>query len=94
MSESQRKFVPSVKGKYSLEEKDALGKLCKQYKEEYEAAVKSDAGKLNYNDKMKMYTKKVPREGYIVKVVHEFYPDLKNARHEHLRNISDFLKKF
>ena len=34
-----QKFACGEKDKYSLYEKDELGKLCKKYKEEYDAKV-------------------------------------------------------
>ena len=34
---AERKFIRAERGKYSMEEKEALGKLCKQYKHEFDA---------------------------------------------------------
>ena len=36
---------------------------------------------INYNDKMKKHTKPIPREGYIACTVRDFYPDLRNIKH-------------
>ena len=36
---SDRRFSRNDRGKYTLEEKNALGKLCKSYKKEYELSV-------------------------------------------------------
>ena len=53
MSETKRKFGRAQLGKYSLKEKEELGKLCKRYKEGYDASVDSSTNNVNYNDKMK-----------------------------------------
>ena len=54
---SDRKFIRVERDKYSLEEKESLEKLCKRYKEEYDAKVEENSKKLNYNDEMKEHTK-------------------------------------
>ena len=36
MSDNSRKFLHAERGKYFLEEKNALGELVKKYKEEYD----------------------------------------------------------
>ena len=36
MSDNNRKFLLAERGKYSLEEKNALGELVKKYEEEYD----------------------------------------------------------
>ena len=41
MFQTDRKLARAEKEKYSLEEKDALGQLCKKCKKEYDAKVKS-----------------------------------------------------
>ena len=51
---------------------------------EYDAKIEGDFKKLNCNDKMKKHTKKTPREEHFVRDVREFYPDLKEARHNDL----------
>ena len=76
---TERKFIRAERGKYTLEEKEALGKLCKEYKDEYDLKIKETAGKLNYNEKMKKHIKSSPREGCIARAFREFYPDLKNS---------------
>ena len=65
-----------------MEEKEALGKLCKQYKHEFDAKAAELSKKvINYNDKMKKHTKPIPGEGYIAPAVRDFYPDLRNVKH-------------
>ena len=83
MSEKQeeRKFLRGEKNKYSLKEKQELGELIKKYKTEYDDEVEKNKVKINYNDKLKKHTKKLPREGYLAKAVREFFPDLKNLKH-------------
>ena len=78
---TERKFIRAERGKYTLEEKEALGKLCKEYKDEYDLKIKETADKLNYNEKMKKHTKSSPCEGYIAHAIREYYPDLKNVKH-------------
>ena len=65
----------------NIPQKEALGKLCKEYKDEYDLKIKETADKLSYNEKMKKHTKSSPREGYIASAVRGFYPDLKNVKH-------------
>ena len=78
---AERKFIRAERGKYTLEEKEALGKLCKKYKDEYDLKIKETFHKLNYNEKMKKHTKSSPRKGYIARAAREFYLDLKNVKH-------------
>ena len=66
MSESERKFALLVKGKYSLDEKDALRNYVSNTRRNIRQLWNL---KLNYSDKTKKHTKKVPREGYIAKAV-------------------------
>ena len=54
---AERNFIRAERGKYTLEEKEALGKLCKEYKDEYDLKIKETADKVNYNEKMKKHTK-------------------------------------
>ena len=77
-----RKFVRGKNDKYSLVEKDELGKLCKKYKDEYDAKVDEYKKQVNWNDKMKKHTKKLPREGYLARAVREYYPDLQGLKHD------------
>ena len=71
---AEQKFIRAERGKCSMEEKEALGKLCKQYKHEFDAK----AAELS----MKKHTKPIPREGYIARAVRGFYPDLRNVEHD------------
>ena len=65
-----------------MEEKEALCKFCKQYKHEFDPKVAELSKKvINYNDKMKKHTKPITREGYIARAVSDFYPDLRNVKH-------------
>ena len=65
-----------------MEEKEALGKLRKQYKQDFDAKAAELWKKvINYNDKIKWHTKSIPREGYIARAVRDFYPDLRNVKH-------------
>ena len=77
-----RKFVRGKNDKYSLVEKDELGKLCKKYKDKYDAKVDGYKKQVNRNKKLKKHTKKLPREGYLACVVREYYPDLQGLKHD------------
>ena len=80
---AEQKFIRAERGKYSMKEKEALAKLCKQYKHEFDAKTTELSRKvINYNDKMKKHTKPILREGYISRAVSDFYPDLRNVRHD------------
>ena len=74
---ADRKFSRAERGKYSLEEKEALGKLCEKYKLEFDEKVKSTSKQVNYNEKRKKHTNQTPRDGYVAKAVREFFEDLK-----------------
>ena len=50
-----RKFKKGEKEKYSLEEKAALGELCKKYKLEYDAKSLELNKMVNWNDKTKKH---------------------------------------
>ena len=78
---AKRKFIRAERGKCTLEEKETLGKLCKEYKDKYDLKIKETANKLNYNEKMKKHTKSSPRVGYIALAVREYYPALNNVKH-------------
>ena len=82
MSDTGRKFARAAKDKYSLEEKEALGKLCKRYNDEFDAIVQNIKKTVNFSDKRKKHTKMVSRERYVTKAVREFYPDLKKSKHD------------
>ena len=77
-----RKFAHGKNDKYSLVEKDELRMLCKKYKDEYDAKVDEYKKQVNWNDKMKKHTKKLPREGYLARAVREYYPDLQGPKHD------------
>ena len=79
---ADRKFNCDERGKYTLEEKDGLGKLCEKYKLEYDEKLNSTSGQVTYNEKRKKHTNQTPREGYVAKAVREFYSDLKDVMHD------------
>ena len=79
---SGRKFTRAERGKYSLEEKEALGNLCKKYKIEYDEKMNSASGQVNFNVSRKKHTNPALRQGYIAKAVREFYSDLKDVKHD------------
>ena len=54
---AERKFIRAERGKYSMEEKEALDKLYKQYKHEFDVkAAELQKKVINYNDNMKKHT--------------------------------------
>ena len=46
---ADRTFNCAKRGKYTLEEKDALEKLCEKYKLEYDKKLNSTSRKVTYN---------------------------------------------
>ena len=50
---TDRKFKRTDKDKYSLSEKEELGKLCVKYKEEYDKKVEENKNAVNYNERRK-----------------------------------------
>ena len=75
MSEEQqeiRKFARGGNKKYSLKEKHELGQLIKKYKSEYDDYVTQNHFRINYNDKLKRQTEKLPKEGYMARALREF----------------------
>ena len=50
---TDRKFKRTDKEKYSLSEKEELGKLCVKYKEEYDKKVEKNKNAVNYNERRK-----------------------------------------
>ena len=48
---TDRKFKRTDKEKYSLSEKEELGKLCVKYKEEYDKKVEENKNAVNYNER-------------------------------------------
>ena len=79
---SDRRFSRIDRDKYTLEEKNALGKLCKSYKKEYELSDSENSQIVNYSEKRKKHVKTLPRGGYVAKAVREFYSDLKDVKHD------------
>ena len=79
---ADRTFNRAKRGKYTLEEKNALGKLCEKYKLEYDEKLNSTSGQITYNEKRKKHTNQTPREVYVAKAVREFYSDLKDVKHD------------
>ena len=77
---AERKFNREEKDKYSLSEKDELGKLCVKYKEEYDKKINENKSTVNFNERRKKHTTKLPREGYIVHAVREYYKDLEGLK--------------
>lgn len=61
-----------------MEEKETLGKLCKNYKLKHDKKLNSTSGKVAYNEKRKKHTNQVPWEGNVAKAVREFYSDLRH----------------
>ena len=66
---AERKFNRREKDKYSLSEKDELGKLCVKYKEEYDKKINENKSTVNFNERRKKHTTKLPKEGYIARAV-------------------------
>ena len=80
---ADRTFNRAKRGKYTLEEKDALGKLCEKYELEYDEKMNSTSGQITYNEKRKKHTNQIPWEGYVAKAVREFYSDLKDVKQDY-----------
>ena len=76
---AERKFNRGEKDKYSLSEKDELGKICVKYKEEYDK-INENKSTVNFNERRKKHTTKLPREGYIVRAVREYCKDLEGLK--------------
>ena len=76
------------KDKYSLAEKDDVGKLCVRYKEEFDKKTDENKNTVNLNERRKNTHQKLPREGYVDPVVREYYSDL-----EVLKNDDSIIKK-
>ena len=53
---TDRKFKRTDKEKYSLSEKEELGKFCVKYKEEYDKKVEENKNAVDYNEKTKKKT--------------------------------------
>ena len=68
--------------KYTLEEKNALGKLCKSYKKEYKLSVSENSQIVNFSEKRRKHVKTLPSGGYVARAVREFYSDLKDVKHD------------
>lgn len=54
----------------------------KSIRKEYIESVKKNEKKINFNCKVKKHIQKLPKEGYLAKTVQEFYPDLKDIKHD------------
>ena len=76
-----RQFKRGEKDKYSLEEKAALGELCMKYKKEYNDKCAELNKMVNWNSKTKKHANRQPNEGFLSRAVREFYPDLKDLKH-------------
>ena len=79
---ADRKFKRGNKDMYSLSEKGKLGKLCVKYKEEYDKKVDENKDAINYNERRKKHTTKLPREGYLARAVREYYTDLNGLKND------------
>ena len=79
---SDRRFSRTDRDKYTLEEKNALVKLCKSYKKEYELSVSENSQIVNYSEKRRKHVKTLPGGGYVARAVREFYSDLKDVKHD------------
>ena len=66
---SDRRFSRTDQYKYTLEEKNALGKLCKSYKKEYELSVSENSQMGKYSEKRRKHVKILPRGGYAARAV-------------------------
>ena len=69
---SDRRFSRTDRDKYTLEEKNALGKHCKNYKKEYELSVSENSQIVNYSEKRRKHIKTLPRGGYVARAEREF----------------------
>ena len=79
---ADRTFNWANRGKCTLDERDALGKLSGKHKLEYDEKLNSTSGQVTYNEKSKKHTNQTEREGYVAKAVTEFYSDLKDVKHD------------
>ena len=61
--------------KYSLADKEKLGKLCQKYKEEFDSRQQHE--KYNNNKKRKFIQARTNATGFLSKAVREFYPFLR-----------------
>ena len=69
--------------------------LSKNKNSGYDHYVKQNQKRINYNDKLKQHTEKLPKEGYMAMAVREFYSDLKDVKHNNpdLSNALKFRKR-
>ena len=58
-----KKFVRGEKDKYSLAEKEEIGKLCKKCNYEYDAKCEEFKNSMNWTGKVKKHAQKIPKEG-------------------------------
>ena len=66
---SDRRFSKIDQNKYTLEEKNALSKLNKSYKKEYELSVSENSQIVNYSEKRRKHNKTLPHGGYVARAV-------------------------
>ena len=55
--------------------------LSKNKNSGYDHYIKQNQKRINYNDKLKQHTEKLPKEGYMARAVREIYSDLKDVKH-------------
>ena len=67
--------------KYSLYEKEELGKLCRKYKD-YDVKAQHHGNHATYNAKRKKHTTPLAQEGYIARAVQEHYSNLKDLKND------------
>ena len=69
-------FVSAPKRqRYSLIQKEELGKLCFKFKTQYEEEMLKLPKK--WDAKRRQFTQPTPKEGYIARALRQTYPDLK-----------------
>ena len=56
--------------------------MCVKYKEEYDKEVEENKNAVNYNERRKKHTAKLPREGYLARAVREYYSDLNGLKND------------
>lgn len=87
------------KQKYTVADKIKLGKLCLQYKQEYELVGEVQ----HYDVKRKIWVRAKPKQGYLARGVREVFPDLAGRPNSHpefqkakqlaLRALADYERK-
>lgn len=79
IEDDRRKFHRAERNKYSLEEKMALGELCKKYKKEFDQISLENAHSIKFNAKKRKFTQVIAPSGWASRAVREFYFDLKDV---------------